>query len=269
MTQVSQALHKAHVSWQGGCAETPQDPQVGFEPGKQTLGAILRHVPTGVFFLGMLDIVMLIARQGPRGARRVRVEPPARLDRQVGRLLPRLDRAICGRLEDDRPLPADPRDNGGPIFVLRTPTGLALLAAPPRTAAQRLLPALRRLPLGARGVGEVLRIHRACELARHLGGHGRMAEPPAPARARAAMAPHLPRHAPGRPGKAPQAGRQSPGRERSRALVQQGRGEVVAGALAAGAPGALTPGPIVVLAPRIDIVTVAPGTLEWAICPPP
>src|SRR5262249_18392767 len=53
-----------------------------------------------------------------------------------------------------------------------------------------------------------------------------------------------------------------------RDLVQQGRGEVVEGALAALAPVALTPGPVVVLAPRTDIVTVAPGTLEWAIFPP-
>ena len=56
--------------------------------------------------------------------------------------------------------------------------------------------------------------------------------------------------------------------QRSRALVQQGRGEVVEGALAAMAPVALTPGPIVVLAPRTDIGTVAPGTLAWAIFPP-
>jgi hypothetical protein len=50
--------------------------------------------------------------------------------------------------------------------------------------------------------------------------------------------------------------------------VQQGRGEVVEGALAVLAPVALTPGPVVVLAPRIDLVTVAPGTLESAIFPP-
>jgi hypothetical protein len=50
--------------------------------------------------------------------------------------------------------------------------------------------------------------------------------------------------------------------------VQQGRGEVVEGALAALAPVALTPGPVVVLAPRIDLVTVAPRTLEQAIFPP-
>ena len=50
--------------------------------------------------------------------------------------------------------------------------------------------------------------------------------------------------------------------------MEQGRGEVVEGALAALAPVALTPGPVVVLAPRIDIVTVTPGTLQWAIFPP-
>src|SRR5262245_50242628 len=82
------------------------------------------------------------------------------------------------------------------------------------------------------------------------------------------MAPHLPCNAPGRTGQAQQEGRQYPVRERPRALVQQGRGEVVEGALAARAPVALTPRPVVVLAPRIDIVTVAPGTLEGAIFPP-
>jgi hypothetical protein len=75
-------------------------------------------------------------------------------------------------------------------------------------------------------------------------------------------------NAPGRTGETQQKGREYPVCQRPRALVQQGRGEVVEGALAVLAPVAFTPGPIVVLAPRIDIVTVAPGTLEWAIFPP-
>jgi hypothetical protein len=52
------------------------------------------------------------------------------------------------------------------------------------------------------------------------------------------------------------------------ALVQQGLGKVVEGALAASAPVAFTPRSVVVLAPGIDLVTVAPGTLEGAILPP-
>ena len=45
-------------------------------------------------------------------------------------------------------------------------------------------------------------------------------------------------------------------------------GEVVEGALAAGALIALASGSVVVCAPRIDIAIVAPGTLQWAIFPP-
>ena len=71
-------LVEPEVSWQVGFAETPKDPQVGFEQGKQALGSILMHVPTRVFFLGMIDIVMLIALQRPIGTRRVRIEPTAR-----------------------------------------------------------------------------------------------------------------------------------------------------------------------------------------------
>jgi hypothetical protein len=50
--------------------------------------------------------------------------------------------------------------------------------------------------------------------------------------------------------------------------MQQGVGQVVAGALTAVAPGALTPGSIVVCAPRIDVVALTPGTLQRAVFPP-
>jgi hypothetical protein len=50
--------------------------------------------------------------------------------------------------------------------------------------------------------------------------------------------------------------------------VQQGSGEVVEGTLAAVAPVTFAPGPVVIGAPRIDIVTVASGTLQQAIFPP-
>ena len=45
-------------------------------------------------------------------------------------------------------------------------------------------------------------------------------------------------------------------------------GEVVEGAVAAVAPVAQTPGSIVVLPPRIDVLALASGTLEWALFPP-
>jgi hypothetical protein len=44
--------------------------------------------------------------------------------------------------------------------------------------------------------------------------------------------------------------------------------EIVEGALAAITPVTLTPGAIVVLPPGIDVLTLAPGTLEGTIFPP-
>jgi hypothetical protein len=49
--------------------------------------------------------------------------------------------------------------------------------------------------------------------------------------------------------------------------VEQGIGEVVEGALTAVAPVAFAARPVVVRAPQIDVVAVAPGTLQWAIFP--
>jgi hypothetical protein len=43
-------------------------------------------------------------------ARRVRLQPTARVDGEVGRFLHRLDGEIAGRLDDDRPLTTDPGD---------------------------------------------------------------------------------------------------------------------------------------------------------------
>jgi hypothetical protein len=50
--------------------------------------------------------------------------------------------------------------------------------------------------------------------------------------------------------------------------VQEGLGEVVEGALATVAPVALAPRAVVVLPPGIDVLALAPGTLEWALFPP-
>jgi hypothetical protein len=47
--------------------------------------------------------------------------------------------------------------------------------------------------------------------------------------------------------------------------VQESIGEVIEGALAAIAPVALAPGAVVVWTPRIDVMALAPGTLQWAI----
>jgi len=45
-------------------------------------------------------------------------------------------------------------------------------------------------------------------------------------------------------------------------------GKVVEGALAAVTPGAFAPGAVVVRPPRIDVLALAPGTLEGTIFPP-
>ena len=45
-------------------------------------------------------------------------------------------------------------------------------------------------------------------------------------------------------------------------------GEVIEGALATVTPVPFTPGSIVILPPRINIPTLAPGTLEGTIFPP-
>jgi hypothetical protein len=91
--------------------------------------------------------------------------------------------------------------------------------------------------------------------------------PPAPTIARTDMDPHLPRHAPGRTGQAPQKGGEDPVRQQPLALVSQGIGEVIEGALAAMAPVACAPGAVVVRAPAANVVALAPRTLEQTIFP--
>src|ERR671923_2877483 len=93
-----------------------------------------------IFLLRMIDIVMHRALERPIAAGRVRVQPTARMDGEVRRLLHGLHGEIFGRLDDDRPLAADPRDNRWPVFVVVPPTGLALLVAPTRSAAQMFFP---------------------------------------------------------------------------------------------------------------------------------
>src|SRR2546427_4363667 len=105
------------------------------------------HVTTWVFLLRMIDELVHVALQRPVAAGRVRIEPTARSHRDVGRLLHRLHREIFGRLDDDRPLATDTRNNRGPVFVIMAPARLAFLATPPRAATYRLFPAVVRLAL--------------------------------------------------------------------------------------------------------------------------
>src|SRR5262249_31045220 len=112
-----------------------------------------------------------------------------------GGLLHRLHGAISGRLYNHCPLATDPRDNRGPVFVIMPSTGLALLATSTCVASQRFLAAAFCLPLAASAVVEVIRFHRALQLAIGFVGHGRMPQPPAPAIAGPAMDTHLPGNA--------------------------------------------------------------------------
>src|SRR5467141_2413948 len=98
MPKVPQELKEAHVSWEVGFAETPKDPQIGLEQGKQALGSILVHVTTGVFLLRMIDVLVERALQRPIAAGRVRVEPTPSLDGAVCGLLHGLHGKIARRL---------------------------------------------------------------------------------------------------------------------------------------------------------------------------
>jgi len=72
------------------------------------------HVTTCVFLLRMIDELVHVALHRPIAAGRVRGEPTARAHRDLGGLLHRLHGEIFGRLDDDRPLATDPRNNRGP-----------------------------------------------------------------------------------------------------------------------------------------------------------
>ena len=131
MPKVPQELKEAHIARQVSFADASKDPQVGLEQGEQTLRPMLVHVTTGVFLLRMIDKLMPIALQRLVATRRVGIEPTARVYRDVGCLLDRLDREILGRVDDNSPLATDPGDDRRSVFVVMPTPGLALLAAPP------------------------------------------------------------------------------------------------------------------------------------------
>src|SRR5262249_60627462 len=109
------------------------------------------HVTARIFLLRMVDKVVRIALQRAIAARRVRIEPTARVHREVGCLLHRFDGEIPRRLDDHCPLATDPGNNGGPGFVAVGPAPLAALAAATPPAPPSLLPAPPgRVPLSRR-----------------------------------------------------------------------------------------------------------------------
>src|SRR5262244_2890126 len=142
----------------------------------------------------MINIVMEIALQSPIAARRVGVEPTARLDRHVRCLLDRLYREISGRLDHHCPLATDPGDDGRPIFVIMAPAGLALLPTPTCAAPQGLGPSVFGLAFLASRVIEIIGFDGPCQLPLHFIGQGSIPQPPAPAIARPAMHPQLSRN---------------------------------------------------------------------------
>src|SRR5262249_10322012 len=159
---------------------------VRLEQGEQALRAILMDVPTRVFLPRMVDELVYVALQRAIAARRVGIQPAACLHSQIRGLLDRLDGEIAGGLDDDRPLAADPRNDGRAIFLVVPSAGLTLLAAPPWSAPQRLWATLRGLALLARGVIEVIRFHRPLQPAIGFIRNGRITQPPAPTIARPA-----------------------------------------------------------------------------------
>jgi hypothetical protein len=107
----------------------PKHPQGRFEEGKEALGAMLVHLPTGVCLLRMIDVLVEGPLQRPRAAGRIGLQATPRLYSKIGRLLHGQHRAIRGRLDDHRPLPPAPGDARWAVFVVMAPPGLALLAA--------------------------------------------------------------------------------------------------------------------------------------------
>jgi hypothetical protein len=99
-------------------------------------------------------------------------------------------------------------------------------------------------------------------------GEGHIPEPPAPAVAGPTMDAQLAGNPPRRTRETEEKRRQNPVRQRPLAAVEQSRGEIVEGTLAAVTPVAFTPGALVVRPPRIDVLILAPGTLERPILPP-
>src|SRR4030095_10505941 len=179
--KVAQELKEADIPRQVGFAETPKYPQIGLQQRKEALRSMLMHVPTRVFLFRVIYCVMLIARDQPVAAGRVRIELAAGLYGEVGRFLHRLDGKVPRRVDHDPSLAADPGDDGGPILVVMAAPGLAFLAAPPWRAAQGLFPALLGLALVAGGMIQVVGFDRPRQLPLHLVGQGRIAQPPTPA----------------------------------------------------------------------------------------
>src|SRR5262245_32999612 len=118
---------------------------------------MLVHATPSILFLGVMDERVQVALHRLIAPGRIGREATAGLDGQVRRLLHRLDGAISGRVADDSPLAADPRDDRWSVLVIMPPPGLTFLTTATRTAPQRFLATALRLALLAGGVIEVIR----------------------------------------------------------------------------------------------------------------
>src|SRR5262249_3148521 len=170
LPKVPEELKESDIPRQVQLAEATEHAQIGLEQRKQALRPIFVDIPARVFLLGMVDKVMHVAFERSIAARGVCVQPTPRLDGEVRSLLHGLHGEIFGRLEDDRPLATDPRNNGRPVFIIMAATRLTFLAASTRAAAERLFPTLFGLPFVASGMVEIIRFHRAVQLTVHLIG---------------------------------------------------------------------------------------------------
>src|SRR5262249_61092216 len=95
LTKVQKELKEHNVPWQVELAEPAKHAQVWLQQGEQTLRPILMHLPTGIFLLRMIDMVMNIALQRQIAAGRIVIYASARLGRQLRRILDRLPLQIC------------------------------------------------------------------------------------------------------------------------------------------------------------------------------
>ena len=95
---------------------------------------MLLDLPARLFLLRMIDARMSIAFERPIAAGGVRREPTPHCDGEVSGLLPRADGTSLHGLDHDRPLAADPRDDGRPVFLIMATARLARLAATTRPA---------------------------------------------------------------------------------------------------------------------------------------
>ena len=267
LTNIPQAWQEAERPREGGVAEAAQHPQRGLPPRTPARRSVLMPVTTGLGLLRVMDERLPGALQRLRAAGGLGRAPTARVPHSGGGLLPRRDGPILDTLHHHGPWAAHPGAEGRPVWVIMAPARRALLAATTRPASQRLRPPLLRVSLLRSAVRACIRCTGARPLPLPRLRPRGMAQPPAPPRAGAERAPHLAGAAASRARQTPPTRHQNPRGNRPLPLVPQGVWEIVAGALAAVAPGACAPGSVGGMAPRIAGAAGASRPWHRAILP--